>query len=168
MGGIPPIWFVIILFNRRKLWRIKKRLGGDKFKLIMDSFGIHENVYDFCAQIEKRLTPQFNNIKNIMEYNGAKVLHAMQNNNLSDMHFAATTGYGYNDLGRDVIEQIYADVFRAEAGLVRPQLISGTHALAVAFFGNLRPGDELLSVVGKSSSPGLRLVVNHMILLIVL
>ena len=118
-------------------------------QLIMDSFGITNEVYDFCSEIEKQLDPQFENIKNIMEYNGAKVLHAMQQNNLSDMHFAATTGYGYNDLGRDVIEQIYADVFKAEAGLVRPQLISGTHALAVALFGNLRPGDELLSVVGK-------------------
>lgn len=118
-------------------------------QLIMDSFGITNNVYDFCYEMEKELDPQFTQIQKIMEYNGAKVLHAMQKNNLSDMHFAATTGYGYNDLGRDVIEQIYADVFKAEAGLVRPQLISGTHALAVALFGNLRPGDELLSVVGK-------------------
>lgn len=118
-------------------------------QLIMDSFNIDSNVYDFCIKMESELGQQFENIKKIAEYNGAKVLHAMQKNGLSDMHFAATTGYGYNDLGRDVIEQIYADVFRAEAGLVRPQMISGTHALTVAFFGNLRPGDELLSVVDK-------------------
>ncbi len=72
----------------------------------------------------------------------------MQKNKLSDIHFAATTGYGYNDLGRDVLENIYADVFQTESGLVRPQLISGTHALTVALAGNLRPGDELLSPVG--------------------
>ena len=117
--------------------------------LIMNSFEISEAVYDFCLAAEEELSPQFQEVKRIMEYNGAKVLHAMQKNGLSDMHFAATTGYGYNDLGRDLIEEIYADVFKAEAGLVRPQLISGTHALTVALFGNLRPGDELLSVVGK-------------------
>ncbi|HHX63181.1 MAG TPA: hypothetical protein GX707_21085 [Epulopiscium sp.] len=118
-------------------------------ELMMSSFNIESNVYDFCIKAEQELKDQFEEIKRITEYNGAKVLHAMQKNGLSDTHFAATTGYGYNDLGRDLIEQIYADVFRAEAGLVRPQLISGTHALTVAFFGNLRPGDELLSVVGK-------------------
>ena len=118
-------------------------------QLIMDSFNIDSRVYDFTIKMENQLRPQFEAIKRITEYNGAKVLHAMQKNGLSDIHFAATTGYGYNDLGRDLIEQIYADVFKAEAGLVRPQLMSGTHALTVAFFGNLRPGDELLSVVGK-------------------
>jgi cystathionine beta-lyase family protein involved in aluminum resistance len=72
----------------------------------------------------------------------------MQKNKLSDIHFAATTGYGYNDLGRDTLEKIYADVFHTEAGLVRPQIISGTHAINIALSGNLRPGDELLSPVG--------------------
>jgi len=118
-------------------------------QVMMESFEITNDVYEFCNKIEKQISLQFDEINRIMEYNGAKILHAMQQNHLSDMHFAATTGYGYNDLGRDVIEQIYADVFKAEAGLVRPQLISGTHALTVALFGNLRPGDELLSVVGK-------------------
>ena len=73
----------------------------------------------------------------------------MQDNRLSDMHFAATTGYGYNDIGRDTLERVYADVFKTEDALVRPQLISGTHALTVALSGNLRPGDEILSPVGK-------------------
>jgi cystathionine beta-lyase family protein involved in aluminum resistance len=73
----------------------------------------------------------------------------MQDNRLSDIHFAATTGYGYNDIGRDTLEKVYADVFHAEDALVRPQLISGTHALTVALSGNLRPGDEILSPVGK-------------------
>ncbi|MDF2594446.1 MAG: aluminum resistance family protein [Clostridia bacterium] len=112
-------------------------------------FQIDAVTENFCLQTEKELGKSFAQINQIMHINGAKVLHAMQKNKLSDVHFAATTGYGYNDLGREVVEQIYADVFRAEAGLVRPQLISGTHALTVALFGNLRPGDELLSVVGK-------------------
>ena len=78
-----------------------------------------------------------------------KVLKAMQEARVSDIHFAATTGYGYNDLGRDTLEEVYAKAFHGEDALVRPQLISGTHALHVALSGNLRPGDELLSPVGK-------------------
>ncbi len=116
---------------------------------LYDLFGIDEKTEAFCHTIEKTLKEQFERIDATMHQCGAKVLHAMQKNKLSDIHFAATTGYGYNDLGRDVVEQIYADVFGAEAGLVRPQLMSGTHALTVALFGNLRPGDELLSPVGK-------------------
>ena len=75
------------------------------------------------------------------EYNQMKVIGAMQKARVSDIHFAATTGYGYNDLGRDVLEDVYAKTFHGEAALVRPQLISGTHALHVALSGNLRPGD---------------------------
>lgn len=110
---------------------------------------IDEETQKFCLETEEELAESFKTIENNMHINGAKVLQAMQKNKLSDIHFAATSGYGYNDLGREVVEQIYADVFHAEAGLVRPQLISGTHALTVALFGNLRPGDELLSPVGK-------------------
>ncbi|OON99964.1 MAG: hypothetical protein ATN35_09915 [Epulopiscium sp. Nele67-Bin004] len=106
-------------------------------------------VERFCEHIEIQLEDTFKQIDKNAHTNGAKVLYAMQKNRLSDMHFAATTGYGYNDVGRDVIESIYADVFKTESALVRPQLMSGTHALTVALFGNLRPGDELLSVVGK-------------------
>lgn len=112
-------------------------------------FGIDLETIAFCEHIEEELAERFKQIDSTMHINGAKVLHAMQKNKLSDIHFAATTGYGYNDLGRDVVEQIYADIFKTEAGLVRPQLMSGTHALTVALFGNLRPGDELLSPVGK-------------------
>ena len=112
-------------------------------------FGIDDETLNFCKKIEADLAPKFAEIEHNMHINGAKVLHAMQKNRLSDVHFAATTGYGYNDLGREVVEQIYADIFGTEAGLVRPQLMSGTHALTVALFGNLRPGDELLSPVGK-------------------
>lgn len=116
---------------------------------LKELFGIDEATLAFCQSIEKELEPCFRNLDETMHMNGAKVLHAMQKNKLSDVHFAATTGYGYNDLGRDVVEQIYADIFKTESGLVRPQLMSGTHALTVALFGNLRPGDELLSPVGK-------------------
>jgi cystathionine beta-lyase family protein involved in aluminum resistance len=111
--------------------------------------GIDAKVLDFCLQIEERLASRFLEIDKIAEYNQMKVLKAMQDNRLSDIHFAATTGYGYNDMGRDTLERVYADVFQAEDALVRPQLISGTHALTVALAGNLRPGDEILSPVGK-------------------
>ena len=73
----------------------------------------------------------------------------MQKNRVSDIHFSGTTGYGYNDLGRETLEQVYADVFHTEDALVRPQIVCGTHALYTALAGNLRPGDELLSPVGK-------------------
>ncbi len=114
-----------------------------------ECFGIDKETQAFCEGVLGELKPVFETIEHNMHRNGAKVLHAMQKNRLSDIHFAATTGYGYNDLGRDVVEQIYADIFKTESGLVRPQLMSGTHALTVALFGNLRPGDELLSPVGK-------------------
>ncbi len=110
---------------------------------------ISEKVMDYCKEIEERLKPRFEEIDKVAEYNQLKVLKAMQENRVSDIHFAATTGYGYNDMGRDTLESVYASVFHAEAALVRPQLISGTHALTIALSGNLRPGDEILSPVGK-------------------
>lgn len=113
-----------------------------------NEFHISEAVLNFCLESEKGLKTAFNSIDATAEYNQMKVLAAMQKNKLSDIHFAATTGYGYNDLGRDTLESIYADVFHGESALVRPQLISGTHALTVALAGNLRPGDEILSPVG--------------------
>lgn len=111
--------------------------------------GIDEAVYTFGETILKDLKERFEKIDEIVEYNQLKVIQAMQKNKVSDIHFAATTGYGYNDLGRDTLEEVYASVFHAEAALVRPQLICGTHALNVALSANLRPGDELLSPVGK-------------------
>lgn len=101
------------------------------------------------AGIEEELRERFAGIDAVAEYNQMKVIRGMQVNRVSDIHFAATTGYGYNDLGRDTLEDVYASVFHGESALVRPQLISGTHALHVALSGNLRPGDELLSPVGK-------------------
>lgn len=111
--------------------------------------GISGKVLSFCTEIEESLKPRFEKIDRTAEYNQMKVIKAMQDNRVSDVHFAATTGYGYNDLGRDTLEEVYASLFHAEAALVRPNLISGTHALHVALSGNLRPGDELLSPVGK-------------------
>ena len=115
---------------------------------IIENFKIDKKVLDYALKCENNVKDKFGEIDKITEYNQLKVLKAMQKNRLSEAHFAATTGYGYNDLGRDTLEQIYADIFHAEAGLVRPQIISGTHALTVALAGNLRPGDEVLSPVG--------------------
>ena len=109
---------------------------------------MNSKAADFVNKAEQEMAFYLNEAKDIAEFNQLKVLRAMQENRLSEAHFAATTGYGYNDLGRDALEAIYATIFKAEAALVRPQLISGTHALAAALFGNLRPGDVLVSVTG--------------------
>ena len=113
------------------------------------SMGISEKVYNFGKEVLSGLKERFEKIDEVAEYNQMKVLNAMQECKVSDVHFAATTGYGYNDLGRDTLEEVYAKVFHTEDALVRPQLVSGTHALAVALSSQLRPGDELLSPVGK-------------------
>ena len=107
-----------------------------------EQLGISEKVLKFARETEAALKERF-------EYNQLKVIKAMQEARVSDIHFAGTTGYGYNDLGRDTLEEVYARAFHGEDALVRPQLISGTHALTVALSGNLRPGDEILSPVGK-------------------
>lgn len=112
-------------------------------------FGIDEKVLNFAKEVEASLKERFDAIDEVAEYNQMKVIKAMQDARVSDVHFAATTGYGYNDLGRDILEEVYAKAFHGEDALVRPQLISGTHALTVAMSGNLRPGDEILSPVGK-------------------
>ena len=110
---------------------------------------ISNEVLSFCSEVEQKLKKRFEEIDEVAEYNQMKVISAMQKNQLSDIHFAATTGYGYNDIGRDVLEAVYADIFKAESALVRPSLTCGTHALTVALSANLRPGDEILSPVGK-------------------
>lgn len=114
-----------------------------------ESLGISCQVMGLGKEIEESIKDRFQEIDETAEYNQMKVIKAMQENRVSDIHFAATTGYGYNDLGRDTLEAVYASVFHTESALVRPNLISGTHALTVALSGNLRPGDELLSPVGK-------------------
>ncbi len=111
--------------------------------------GISEKVYDFCADIANSLKPRFELIDKNTEINQLKVIRAMQSNNVSESCLLGTTGYGYNDLGRDTLEKVYASYFNAEDALVRPQITCGTHALAIALSSVLRPGDELLSPVGK-------------------
>ena len=111
--------------------------------------GISNEVYEYGEKIIEKLRPRFDEIDRIAEFNQAKVLSAMQKNRVNAAHFAATTGYGYNDGGRETLERVYADTFHTEAALVRPQITCGTHALAVALSANLRPGDELLSPVGR-------------------
>jgi len=110
--------------------------------------GVSPGVYAYGQAALERLRPRFEAIDQIAEYNQAKVLAALQKNRVSAQCFAATTGYGYDDLGRDTLEKVYADVFHTEAALVRPQITCGTHALTVALSANLLPGDELLSPVG--------------------
>ncbi len=116
---------------------------------IYEKFGISSKVLEFGSEIEASLKDRFLEIDENAEHNQMKVIGAMQENRVSDIHFAASTGYGYNDMGRDTLEDVYASTFHTESALVRPNLISGTHALSVALSGNLRPGDELLSPVGK-------------------
>ena len=111
--------------------------------------GISEEVYAYGMRVEKELLERFDEIDRIAEFNQLKVLGAMQENRVSAECFQMTSGYGYNDLGRDTLEKVYASCFGGEDALVRPQITCGTHALALALMANLRPGDELLSPVGK-------------------
>lgn len=112
-------------------------------------FSISEEVYRFGEEILDALAPRFAQIDKNAEYNQLKVIWAMQEAGVSEACLLGTTGYGYNDLGRDTLETVYAEVFETEDALVRPQITCGTHALALALMSNLRPGDELLSPVGK-------------------
>lgn len=121
----------------------------NQIETMYQEMGISPKVYAFGAEVEKSLKERFDAIEETVEYNQLKVVDAMQKNRVEAACFAATSGYGYNDLGRDKLEEVYASAFHTEAALVRPQIACGTHALAVALSGNLRPGDELLSPVGK-------------------
>ena len=112
------------------------------------TMGISQGVYAYGEKALEKLKDRFAEIDKIAEHNQAKVIAAMQKNRVSATCFAATTGYGYDDIGRDNLEKVYADVFHTEAALVRPQITCGTHALTVALSANLLPGDELLSPVG--------------------
>ncbi len=116
---------------------------------IFQSLGISKEVYEYGETILKDLKTRFEEIDERAEYNQLKVLKAMQDNQVSEACLLGTTGYGYNDIGRDTLEAVYASVFHTEDALVRPQITCGTHALALALMSNLRPGDELLSPVGK-------------------
>lgn len=111
--------------------------------------GLSDKVIETGEKYERELHDRFEDIDRIAEFNQMKIVRAMQKNRVSETHFSASTGYGYNDAGREVIEAVYADVFNAEDALVRPQLMCGTHALTIALSANVRPGDEILSPVGK-------------------
>ena len=115
---------------------------------IYEGLGVSRGVYEYGEAVLAGLRERFAEIDRVAEYNQAKVLGAMQKNRVDAACFAQTTGYGYNDVGRDNLERVYADCFHTEAALVRPQITCGTHALAVALSANLRPGDELLSPAG--------------------
>ncbi len=114
-----------------------------------ESFGISREVYEYGAAIEQELGPRFEKIDKIAEYNQIRVVAAMQKHRVSAECFQASSGYGYNDMGRDTLEAVYAEIFHTDDALVRPQITCGTHALALALMSNLRPGDEILSPVGK-------------------
>ncbi len=118
-------------------------------KEIYLSMGIKSEVYDYCEKIIGSLKERFDEIDQMAEINQLKVLDALRKNQVSEACLMGTTGYGYNDIGRDTLEKVYSDIFHTEDALVRPQITCGTHALALSLAANLRPGDELISPVGK-------------------
>ena len=107
------------------------------------------NIHDLINNAEEKLTSEYRKIEQLCEFNSQKVISAFWENKVSENHFNSTTGYGYNDEGRDIIEKVYASIFKAEDALVRNQFISGSHALCVCLFSLLRPHDVLLSITGK-------------------
>lgn len=106
-------------------------------------------ISELQRQVERQIEGQLQQIDRITDHNQWKVINAFQQRKVSDFHFAGSTGYAYNDRGREVLDEVYADVFGAEAALVRPHFASGTHTISTALFGVLRPGDELLYITGK-------------------
>ena len=116
---------------------------------MFESLGIAPSVYDFCEEQLRTLEDRFSEIDAIAEYNQLKVVKAMQDAQVSEAHLYGTTGYGYDDIGRDTLEKVYANYFGTEDALVRSQIVCGTHALATALFANTRPGDEILCPAGK-------------------
>ena len=121
----------------------------EELKQQYEKLGISNKVYDMAEDAISHLHEEFHKIDKVAEYNQLKVVKAFQNNKVSEAHFATTTGYGYNDLGRDTLEKVYADVFGTEDALVRPQIVSGTHAITLALSANLYPGDKMVYITGK-------------------
>ena len=118
-------------------------------QFLIDEFGIDERVLKLVAEAEDEVRCEFEKLDDIMAYNQYKVLSAFQKNRIRDMHFGWKTGYGYDDPGREAIEQTFADVFHTDAALVRTTFVNGTHALATTLLGVLRPGDELIYATGE-------------------
>lgn len=121
----------------------------DKNKFIKDNFGISDKTLKLVSEAEESIKEQFKHIENICEINQLRVMKAFADNHVSDSHFVATTGYGYDDLGRDTLDRVYADIMGAEDALVRHNFISGTHTISTALFAVLRPNDILVSITGK-------------------
>ncbi|MBO2526698.1 MAG: hypothetical protein CW335_00745 [Clostridiales bacterium] len=128
---------------------MKNVISGGKMKDMYARLGVSAEVYACGERVLEGLKERFAAVDQVAEYNQAKVVAAMQKNRVGSACFAATTGYGYDDMGRDTLERVYADTFHTEAALVRPQITCGTHALTVALSANLLPGDELISPVGR-------------------
>ena len=124
-------------------------MNTDTINAMYQELGVDKDVLDFGTAVEATLKNRFSEIDTVTEYNQLKVIRAMQKCRVSAECFQSSTGYGYNDLGRETLEAVYAAVFHTEAALVRPQITCGTHALALALAGNLRPGDEMISISGK-------------------
>ena len=121
----------------------------DKNKFIKDNFGISDKTLKLVSEAEESIKEQFKHIENICEINQLRVMKAFADNRVSDSHFVATTGYGYDDLGRDTLDRVYADIMGAEDALVRHNFISGTHTISTALFAVFRPNDILVSITGK-------------------
>ena len=121
----------------------------DKNKFIKDNFGISDKTLKLVSEAEESIKEQFKHIENICEINQLRIMKAFADNRVSDSHFVATTGYGYDDLGRDTLDRVYADIMGAEDALVRHNFISGTHTISTALFAVLRPNDILVSITGK-------------------
>ncbi len=121
----------------------------DSLKAYYEELGVDGEVYDYAQKVEQGLKPRFEKMDEVAQINQLKVLRAMQKNKVAEAHLSGTTGYGYNDIGREAIEGVYADVFGTEDALVRPQITCGTHALGLAMGAVLRPGDEILAISGK-------------------
>lgn len=121
----------------------------DKKQYMKDAFGVSEEVFALIETAEREVAAQFARIDEVAEVNQMRVMKAFSDHHVSETHFVSTTGYGYDDLGRDTLDKVYADVFGCEDALVRHNFISGTHTLSTALFGVLRPGDNLLAVTGK-------------------
>ena len=124
-------------------------MDRSKLKEIYEQMGISPRVFSYASRVEESLEDRMRRIDAVAQINQLKVLDAMRRNRISAEHFNGTTGYGYNDLGRDDLEKVYADTFHTQAALVRPQITCGTHALSLALAANLRPGDEMISISGR-------------------
>ncbi len=121
----------------------------DKNEFIKNNFGISDNVLELIDNAEKKISAQFKRVDDIAQINQLKVMKAYADNNISETHFTSTSGYGYDDIGRDTLDKVYAQIFGAEDALVRYSFVNGTHALSTMLFGVLRPGDLLVAITGK-------------------